>query len=207
MPYDPEREHASASYRAKQLIVLAADVVLGWLRGAERAPPHLAEDLVEAGVLPACYRRRYDQTFLVRFHNVLEHTRNALVSDLPFLATTSGELAAHAIFTESQRILSAGGQGREDEAAAVHPSLPEQLAVNTGHLADEIDLLRAATIEDAGVLALFDVPADQEPDEHLTELKGPDACSLLRFENWLVPFGNAPRPFITYDGRAWPAQF
>jgi hypothetical protein len=24
------------------------------------------------------------------------------------------------------------------------------------------------------------------------------------FENWLRPFGNPPRPQITYDGRAWP---
>jgi hypothetical protein len=207
VPYDPEREHASASFRAKQLIVLATDAVLELLRGLEHAPIAVAGRLVEARVLPACYRRRYDRTFLVSFHNVLEQTRNALVSDLPFLGTTAGELAAHGIFTESERILSAGGTGREDEATAVHPSLARQLAVNTRHLVEEIDLLEAATIEDSDVLALFDVPANQEPDEHLTALKGPTAWALLRFENWLVPFGSAPRPFITYDGRAWPAQF
>lgn len=203
-PSEAELELTSASYSTKQLIVLAADVVLESVSSGGGGAAVAADRLVERRILPACYRRRYDATFLERLHNVVEQARNALVSDLPFLANTASELAAHAIFTEANGILSARGEGRQDRAAAVDPSLPERLAAEAPRLTEELDSLFAATIEDADVLALFDLPADQEPDEHVTALGGPAAWFLLRFENWFVPFG-APRPQIAYDGRAWPA--
>jgi hypothetical protein len=194
VPYDPEREQFAPSYRAKQLIVLAADALLAEVGLALDHPQALADELVGRRILPACYRPRYDAVFLERFHNVVELTRNALVSDLPFLANTTEELAAHAIFARAQWILSVTGEGLEEQARRVDPPLPGQLVKNGAYLADEIDSMFAAAIEDVDVLGLFDLPADQDVEEHIAAPGGPSAWSLLLFENWLVPFGGAPRP-------------
>lgn len=206
VPYDPEREHVTTSHRAKQVLLLASEVVLDQVSPLERDPAAVVERLIRARVLPACYRRRYDERFLEVFHNVIEQTRNALVSDVPFLANTASELAAHAVFREACGVLAGPGEEALDRAAYIDASLPQQLAVNGAHLADEVDLLSAAIVDDADVLLLFDIPPGEDPEEHLTPPDGPSGWSLLRFENWLVPFGGAPRPHITYDGRAWPTE-
>jgi hypothetical protein len=203
LPFDPEREHATASFRAKQLVILAADVVLAMLAAADQ---EAAERLIAGRVLPACYRRRYDRDFLESLHNTVEQTRNALVSDIPFLGSTASELAGHAIFTAALQILAEPDPANDERAAAIDPEFPGQLSANGAHLADEIDSLFAATLVDADFLALFEVPADQEPDEHLHAAAGPDAWRLLRFDDWFKPFGGAPRPHVTYDGRAWPSE-
>jgi hypothetical protein len=204
VPYDPEREHATASYRTKQLVVLATDLVLDRFRTLAENPACIARGLVREGFLPACYRRRYDGEFVRSFHNTLELTRNTLVSDIPFLPNTVSELAAHAIFREAKRILDEPSQRIRERAGGVHAGLPEQLEANRVHLHDEIDSLLGTVVEDTDVLALFDVPPDEEPEEHLTPPNG--GWSLLRFENWLIPFGRVPRAYITYDGRAWPTE-
>lgn len=68
MPFDPEREHAAVSFRAKQLIVLATDGVLEAAQLTDHDPA--AAGLVGARLVPACYAARYDAQFLHCFHNV-----------------------------------------------------------------------------------------------------------------------------------------
>ncbi len=203
--YDTESESglASVGCRTKQLVVLATDVLLASIE--DRLPEVAAEYLVQDRILPACYRRHYDERFLDIFHNALELTRNSLVSDLPFASSTVGELAAHAILAQARTVVSERGRDWVREARKIDDGLADQLTSGWRRLSDDVDELEATAIEDSDVLYLFDVPADQEPEEHLTGLYRADDQSLLRFENWLVPFGNAPRPEITYDGRVWPA--
>jgi hypothetical protein len=74
------------------------------------------------------------------------------------------------------------------------------------HLANELDSLQDATLEDTDVLTLFELPDDPDPADYLSTRLRTEERLLLRFENWLTPFGNAPRPHITYDGRAWPVE-
>lgn len=204
LPYDPEREFASASYRTKQLIILATDAVLARFSIHDDDQEGLTAQLVKDRVLPGCYQERYDECFLKTFAGVLAITRNLLVSDCPFVPNTFSELAARAIFTTAHRILAAQGVGWQGQAGDVDPRLPEQLEVNSTHLADELDAFQDATLEDTDVLALFSLPGDRDPAEYLSPQLRPAERLLLRFENWLIPFGNAPRPHITYDGRAWP---
>jgi hypothetical protein len=206
VPYDPEREHVVASYRAKQVLLLATELVLDRLSPPEHDHAAVVERLTRKRILPVCYRRHYDERFIETFHNVTEQTRNTLVGDIPFLANTASELAAHAVFREACRVLAEPSEKAVDRAAYIDASLPQQLAVNRAHLADEVDSLSAAIVDDADVLLLFQVPPGEDPEEHLTPPDGPCGWSLLRFENWLVPFGGAPRPHITYDGRAWPTE-
>ena len=97
----------------------------------------------------------------------------------------------------------------KEQAAELDPRLPEQLSLNSLHLAAELDSLQDATLEDTDVLTLFELPDGRDPAQHLSALSArirTDERLLLRFENWLTPFGNAPRPHITYDGRAWPVE-
>ena len=198
MPYDPERELLAASCRSKQLIVLAADALLAAVSMAGRRCEMVADELVRDRVLPGVHRARYDHAFLCVFYNVVELTRNLMVSDAPFVGSTASELAAHAILRQARAIIAERGKGWQGLAEAIDRSLPEQLEENCVHLNEELDLLEDAVIEDGEVLTLFDAAADggdQIPSQ-----------SLLRFENWLVPFGNPPRPHITYDGRAWPGE-
>jgi len=204
LPYDPEREFAVAGRRTKQLIILATDVLVAKMAIHDRDPAALADQLVEHGILPGCYRSSYDERFLSAFGYVLELTRNLLVSDSPFVPNTAGELAAQAIFRQARMILAARGAGWEGHAADLDPRLPEQLSLNAMHLEDELEELQDATLEDHDVLALFNLPADDDPPLHLSAKLRPDERLLLRFENWLAPFGNVPRPHVTYDGRAWP---
>lgn len=203
---DRARPYGLPSVHTKQLIVLASDVVLEAVRGDGRAPVAVASELVQEGTLPACYRRRYDERFLAIFHNVVELTRNALVSDLPHVAATAWVLAALAIFREAVEIAARGGEGRKLLAAAIDPALPERLASSGEPLREELSALAGVAVEDTDVLALFELPPDASPEEHLPPgLREPDR-ELLLFENWLVPFGNPPRPYIAEDGRAWPAE-
>jgi hypothetical protein len=160
----------------------------------------VADELIQARVLPAGYRLHYDQGFLTIFHNVVEMTRNLIVSDSPFLAGTASELAATAILRQAREILETSGRGWEDQAARVHPDLPEQLEGNCDHLAVELDLLEAELIEDRAVLDLFETPQAAGRGPTLED------GLLLRFENWLIPYGKCPHPYISYDGRAWPAE-
>jgi hypothetical protein len=206
VPFDPEREHSAVSYRAKQLLVLATDAVLEALTPVPAAhPTAVAGALVDAGMLPACYRRRYDAHFLRWFHNTGELTRNSLVGDLPYLANTAQELAAAAIFAECRLTLEHPEPGRRELAAAIDGELPEQLEANAAHVAEELDALQASVFDDGSVFGLFDLPLDREPGTP-GPAGAPEGQGLLRFEHWLVPFGNAPRPQITYDGRAWPSE-
>src|SRR4051812_35661707 len=161
--YGAEDEPVPVSYRAKQVLLVASDSMLDWLSTADREPARVAARLIDRRVLPGCYRQRYDRAFLERFFNVVEQTRNALVSDLPFLANTASELAAHAIFSEAQRILVAGREAHEREAS-LQRSSPDQIAARAASVAQELDALYAVTLEDADVVALFSVAIDREPN-------------------------------------------
>jgi hypothetical protein len=202
--YDEAGEEAAPSAATKQLVVLAADQLSSEVLPTESDPEPTADQLVERGILPACYRPRYNRRFLDAFHNTLELTRNSLVGDLPVASSTLGELAAHAILRRARQILTERGQGCREQAGVVDPTLPDLLEACPPQLAEGLDYLVAAVIEDADVLYLFDVPAGQEPEDYLSLPGATSDVSLLFFENWLRPFGNAPRPHVTYDGRAWP---
>jgi hypothetical protein len=204
--FDIRRAHGAPSYRTKQLIVLASDVRLEAVRGNGRGPAAVAAELVEDGTLPVCYRSRYDQRFLDTFHNVVELTRNALVGDLGHVTTTAGVLAALAILREARATVATGGDGREALAAAIDPQLATLLAHDGDGLRKELSELEGTRLEDTDVLTLFTVPRDRDPEQHLRLALSDGDSALLRFENWLVPFGNAPRPRIATDGRAWPTD-
>jgi hypothetical protein len=200
-------EQAAAGTAAKQLIVLAADALLDEVSLDGRDPESVAQRLVDEGVLPACCRRRYDRRFLESFHNVIELTRNLLVSDLPFAPCTASELAAHAILGSARELLEEHerGSGELVTGASNGPRrLPDLMVGERRVLRDGLDGLEAVVIEDADALYLFQVPANQEPEEHVRLPGATSDVTLLAFENWLRPFGNPPRPQITYDGRAWP---
>lgn len=201
MPYDPERHYASASYRTKQLILVATDAVIADLR-PEHGPDELVARLVMQKTLPGCYRPRYDTAFIDRFRRTTTVARNALVSDAPFLHNTASELAANAIFRQAAAIVAARGAGWESQASSIDFELALQLADNSVYIGTELRSLQDSTLEDTDVLALFDLPEGAEPGPGVREDEG----SMLRFENWFLPFGTAPRPFITYDGRAWPVE-
>jgi hypothetical protein len=204
----PESRPPSAQlvgFRAKQLLLLASDLVQDLIDPAEDGTASVGR-LVDAAVLPVCYRRRYDGRFVEHFCNSVEQTRNVLLSDIPFVGNTLAELAAHAIFNEAYRLLSSGPEEVRALSARLDRSLAEYLLENREAIGGELDTLFDATIQDADVIALFDVPADQEPDEHLTSAGVGHDSSLVHFENWLVPFGGAPRPYLTYDGRVWPSE-
>jgi hypothetical protein len=201
MPFDPERGYAAATYRTKQVIVLAADVLLGEI--ASGPVDRVADRLVAGRVLPACYRSRYDEAFVASFRGVVELTRNLLVSDAPFLPDSACELAAHAIFRQAEAIVAGKGRQWHSEAAAIDEALADQLERNHVWLAAEVESLKDAAFEDWDVLALFDLPAGEDPIAHLDAQLRPEERLALRFENWRVPFGTAPRPQISYDARAW----
>ena len=122
LPYDPEREFASASYRTKQLIILATDVLLGDMSIDQEDPQALAAQLIEARLLPGCYRSRYGESFLQTFRHVLELTRNLLVSDSPFLPNTLAELAARAIFKRARLIVAGQGIGWQGAGRRARPA-------------------------------------------------------------------------------------
>jgi hypothetical protein len=206
VPTDVRRAHGALGYRTKQLIMLASDVRLEAVRGNGRGPAAVAAQLVDDGTLPGCYRSRYDEGFLDTFHNVVELTRNALVSDLANVPTTAGVLAALAILREARATVAAGGDGRQALAAAIDPRLPAFLARDGEGFRRELSELEGVRLEDTDVLALFTVPSDRDPDEHLRLALRDHDRALLRFENWLVPFGNPPRPRIAADGRVWPSD-
>lgn len=206
-PDELEGGLATASYRTKQLVILATDVVVAEMSIHDGDADALADQLVRQRVLPGCYRTNYDEAFLWVFASALELTRNLLVSDAPFVPNTVGELAARAIFTTARTILTARGVGWEGQADELNPGLRQQLSANSAYLSDELESLRDATLEDDDLLGLFQVPEGDDPSDHLSPRLRSQERALLRFENWLVPFGNAPRPYVTYDGRAWPLPF
>lgn len=203
--YPDGAEPVSAGAATKQLIVLATDVLLAELARAQDDPEGVAQQLIDDRVLPACYASRYDRRFLAGFHNTVELARNLLVGDLPFAPTTAGELAVHAILGRARRILADRGAGPQTDVISVEPILSRLLASDATNLYDGLEWLESMVIEDADALYLFDVPPDEEPDRHLRLPGATSDIELLRFENWQFPFGNPPRPQITYDGRAWPA--
>lgn len=204
-PADAERAYAPASRRTKELIVLAADGLVEPLP-PDRDAAELADQLVSERVLPGCYRTHYDGRFLHTFRGVIELVRNLLVSDIPFVPDTVGELAAHAIFGQAQAILDADGRGWQRQAGQIDAALPDHLSGNRALLTDELASLKETVLEDTDVLLLFELPATDDSLEDLARLR-PNERDLLRFENWRVPFGSAPRPYITYDARAWPVAF
>jgi hypothetical protein len=204
VPYDPERDLAAASYRTKQVILLATDELLDRIALDELGDPAIVQRLISDRVLPRCYLDRYDEPFLKEFRVVIELTRNLLVSDAPFLPDVASEVAAHAIFREAERVLAWGPNRCRAQAAAVDSGLPIQLARNSEHLARELELLRDSVLEDWDALLLFELPASEDPVADLHARLRPEERAALRFENWRVPFGAVPRPHITYDGRAWP---
>jgi hypothetical protein len=193
--FDAESEYVAVGVRTKQLILLASDVLLAALRRAESNTAEVVNQLISGRVLPSCYEDRYDRRFVRQFHNVVELTRNSVVGDLPHLANTAEELAGLAIFARCQSILDEGGAGTQDLAAAIDQELSGQLATDRAQIGGEIDSLAAILLEDGDVLTLFDLEPGREPQGE----------ALLRFDHWLVPFGNPPRPHIAADGRAWPA--
>lgn len=190
---------------AKQAVVLGAEVLLERLRGPGGAAGEPAGGLVGDGTLPGCYAERYDAGFLAVFHSVVELTRNMLVSDLPHVASTAGVLAALAILREARAALAARGAGREQLAAAIDPGLPARLAGGAARLAGELEALAGEALEDTDALLLFGLGPGEDPVRALAGALPERELALLRFENWLVPFGNPPRPQIAPDGRAWPA--
>jgi hypothetical protein len=103
-------------------------------------------------------------------------------------------------------MVASGGDGRQALAAAIDPRLPALLARDGDGFRKELSELEGTRLEDTDVLALFTVPRDRDPEEHLALALSDGDRALLRFENWLVPFGNPPRPRIASDGRAWPAD-
>jgi hypothetical protein len=182
--------------------VLATDVLLE-VAGGEN-PDAVPEQLVQERILPVCYRRQYDSRFLTIFHNVLEIARNALVSDIPFASTTAAQFAVCAILAQTKRIV-CGPLPWQAKAAAIDPDLPDAIPALKDELCAILDRIEAQALEDTDFLFLFDVPEGQAPDEHLVLRQRLGDFSLLHFENWLIPFGNPPRPRIAADGRAWPA--
>jgi len=195
---ESESENPAVDYRAKQLIVLATDLLLDAVAFEQ---PRAAERLVAGRVLPARYRDRYDERFVHEFAAVVKLTRNLLVSDNPFLPDTLSELAAHAIFAHAKLVVGTQGEGVQQAAAAIDPTLPAGLEADSERLSGELDLLYDEVFEDTDVLALFDLPDGVDP---VAELRlRPGERDLLRFENWRRPFGRVPRPHISDDARAW----
>lgn len=203
MPYDVEREQFVASFRVKQLVVLAAEFALADMRLDTGPPEDVASELITSGVLPACYQPRYDAEFLQTLQRVCGLTRNLLVSDSPYLPDTMSELAAHAIFRQAYATLGTNPEVWELEALAIDPQLPKHIRDARQHLAEELTLLRDVALQDTDVRVLFDVPGGETPEAYLGRSAIPDEAAPLRFENWRAPFGCAPRPVVTYDGRAW----
>jgi hypothetical protein len=202
--YNAVGEQAAPGAAAKQLIVLATDQLLAEVSLDGRDPDAVAQRLVDEGILPACCRRHYDRRFLESFYNVIELTRNLLVSDLPFAPHTAGELAAHAIFGGAREMLENHELGSGELVLSDNPGLPDLVLGERRVLRDGLDGLEAVVIEDADALYLFQVPANEAPEEHVRLPGATSDVALLAFDNWLRPFGNPPRPQITYDGRAWP---
>jgi len=194
----PASEYPTVDYRTKQLIVLATDLLLDAVAVEQ---PRAAGRLVDGRVLPARYRDRYDQRFVHEFAAVLKLTRNLLVSDNPFLPDTLSELAAHAIFAQGRLVVATRGEGVQQPAATIDPTLVARLEADNERLSEELDALYDEVFEDTDVLALFDLPDEADV---ATELRlRPGEGELLLFENWRRPFGRVPRPHITDDARAW----
>lgn len=203
MPYDVEREQFVASFRVKQLVVLATEFAMAEMALGTGSPEDVASELITSGVLPACYEPRYGADFLQTFQRVCGLTRNLLVSDSPYLPDTMSELAAHAIFRQAYATLDTDPEVWEPEALAIDPQLPRHIRGARQHLAEELTLLRDVALQDTDVRLLFEVPAGETPEAYLGPSAIPDDAALLRLENWRAPFGCAPRPVVTYDGRAW----
>lgn len=200
VPPEPEPQAFAASYRTKQLLLLASDLLL------EQIPPGIrreetAERLISEHVLPRCYRDRYDERFLQGFRRTIELTRNLLVADTPFLPDTISELAAHAILAQARRVLESGGEGYEPQAGEIDPALADQLARQSERLAEVLDLLADTVFEDDDVLLLLEV--DEPAGLEQLRLSEEDR-RLLSFENWREPFGEVPRPELDDDDGAWP---
>lgn len=200
MALEPGPDQRAVSYRTKQLLVLATDLLLDAVAFDE---PGAAERLVAGHVLPACYRDRYDEGFVEEFAAVVKLARNLLVSDNPFVPDTLSELAGHAIFSHARLVLEARGEGVQESAAAIDPTLPGALQTDHSQLNGELDLLYDDVFEDTDVLTLFDLPDAADPDSLARLRLRPGERDLLRFENWQRRFGRVPRPHITDDARAW----
>lgn len=201
MPPDPEPQPAaSASFHARQLVVLASDLVLELFPPGVGKVSEVADGLIALRVLPGCYRDRYDQRFLEGFRRTIELTRNLLVSDTPFLPDTACELAAQAIFKQAKRVLRSGEQYRF-KACEIDPGLAEQLVEAWDELEGMLELLADSVFEDSDVELLFEI--DQPEGLEQLRLRDEDRW-LLRFENWREPFGEVPRPEISEEGGGWP---
>lgn len=178
---------------------MASDLLLQKL--AHHNPSGAADRLVAEGVLPRCYRDRYDERFLTGFRKTLELTRNLLVSDTPFLPDTISELAAHAILGRAREVLQARGDGDEAQATEVDPALMDEIRRQPDRLAAVLELLADTVFEDTDVLLLFEL--DDSGGLHHLRLRDEDR-SALAFENWRQPFGEVPRPELDDDDGAWP---
>lgn len=190
---------------AKQLVILATDLLCEEVSVGDRVPAAVAEHLIAERILPACYRPRYDHVFLDTFHNTLEQTRNSLVGDLPSAGSTLGELACHAILGRARQILGEAGHEVLARAAGIDPGLPARVTGRASELGEGLELLSSLVIEDADVLYLFELGQGSDPRQDLQLPGATSDPAPLAFENWLLPFGNAPYPRVTYDGRAWAA--
>lgn len=205
MPYDPEPGCAHAAYRSKQLVVFATDVLLERIALDGRPAAEVADVLVRERVLPACYRRRYDEPFLTIFRGVVESVLHLLVSDTPSLPDTASELAAHAILAQAGEIVHAAAQAWRAAPIELDDGLGERFLHNQEQLARELDRLRELAFEDAHVRLLFELPADEDPVANLYARLRPEEQQRLRFENWRQPFGNVPAhtsPTTTAAGRS-----
>lgn len=200
MPPEPEPQAFAASYRTKQLLLLASDLLLEQIPAAGRGKDG-ADRLISEHVLPRCYRDRYDERFLQGFRKTTQLTRNLLVSEAPFLPDTISELAAHAILTRARGVLDVSGKGYEVQAFEVDPSLAQVISHQPERLGEMLQLVADTVFEDTDVLALFDL--DDPGGIAQLQLRDEDR-RLLRFENWREPSGEVPRPEVTGDDGAWP---
>lgn len=173
----PERGPCIEAIARRALVDAAAQIVL------QLSIPDAATRAIERGLLPRCYAHRYDDDFVEQAINTVALVRNALVGDLPFVASTGQELAARAVFREAFV-----------SAAATGGSLPSAVEAWLRELEETV-------LQDDDVLMLFDVPAGEDPLAGVPAARQGD-WALLRFENWLRPFGGAPEPVIGTDGRA-----
>lgn len=209
MPDDPKRDYVATGHWTRQLVALATDVLVARLERCA-AGRYAADELIREGILPACYRARYDADFLERWTAEMAVARDLLVSDAPLLPTALSALAARSILARAADIVEKRGEGCHPEALAVDPRLPEQLESNAPLLLAGLRALEHDALS-GDVCALFAL------DGHLDPVAAPAApargeqIEALGFENWARPSGGAPRshltwPNISYDGRAWPLE-
>jgi hypothetical protein len=201
VPSNPEpAPAASPAFHARQLILLAGDLLLELIPPGLGEVSQVVEGLIGTRVLPGCYRECYDERFLRGFRRTIELTRNLLLSDTPFLPDTACELAAQAILGRAREVLGSGRQYRF-RAAEIDPGLSDQLIEAPEEIGGMVELLADTVFEDADVQVLFEI---EEPAGLERLGLREEERELLRFENWREPFAEVPRPQITDEGGSWP---